>query len=263
MIAQFAIRLICGMSLTWCLMPRRDVSDGFFRIQMLIVMGLSVLATLVSLGGWDASFQATTGGLDSLSGPQLDSWLYGTTAVLAYLGSFTWALGRRRAGTVCIALICGLSLLLLIASAWDLNSNSIPRQLFLVASELATSLLLGSAMVSMLLGHWYLTATGMPLAPLVRLNLMLGAATLLRISLALAGLVLIGGLPDSGHQQLLLVLRWLAGLVSPLVVVVMVHKILKYQNTQSATGVLYVGVVLTLTGELTATLLAHELSVPI
>ena len=117
MIAQFAIRLICGMSLTWCLMPRRDVSDGFFRIQMLIVMGLSVLATLVSLGGWDASFQATTGGLDSLSGPQLDSWLYGTTAVLAYLGSFTWALGRRRAGTVCIALICGLSLLLLIAWA--------------------------------------------------------------------------------------------------------------------------------------------------
>ena len=43
----------------------------------------------------------------------------------------------------------------------------------------------------MLLGHWYLTATGMPLAPLVRLNLVLGAATLLRISLALAGLVLL------------------------------------------------------------------------
>ena len=43
----------------------------------------------------------------------------------------------------------------------------------------------------------------------------------------------------------------------------MVHRILKYRNTQSATGVLYVGVVMTLTGELTATLLAYELSVPV
>ena len=263
MIAQFAIRLICGMSLAWCLTPKRDVSDGFFRIQMLIVMGLSVLATLVSLGGWDASFQASAGGLDSLIGPRCVSWLYGTTAVVAYVGSFTWALGRRRPGNACIALVTGLSLFLLVSSAWNPNSSSIPEQLFLVASELATALLRGCAMVSMLLGHWYLTATGMPLAPLVRLNLVLGAATLLRISLALTGLVLIGGLPDSDHQRLLLVLRWLAGLISPLVVVVMVHRILKYRNTQSATGVLYVGVVMTLTGELTATLLAYELSVPV
>ena len=43
----------------------------------------------------------------------------------------------------------------------------------------------------------------------------------------------------------------------------MVSRILEYRNTQSATGVLYVGVVLILTGELTATLLAHELSIPV
>jgi hypothetical protein len=92
---------------------------------------------------------------------------------------------------------------------------------------------------------------------------MLLAATLLRIGLAIVGLVLIGGLPETDHQRLLLVLRWLAGLAGPLVVVGMVWKILGYRNTQSATGVLYVGVMLTLTGELTATLLAHELAVPI
>ena len=87
--------------------------------------------------------------------------------------------------------------------------------------------------------------------------------TLLRIVLATVGLLIIGGLPDSDHQRLLLSLRWLAGLISPLVVVVMVWRILEYRNTQSATGVLYVGVVLTLTGELTATLLAHEFSIPV
>ena len=36
MIAQFAIRLICGMSLVWWLAPRKQITDGFFRIQMLI-----------------------------------------------------------------------------------------------------------------------------------------------------------------------------------------------------------------------------------
>src|SRR5687768_3656781 len=46
MIAQFALRMMFGMSLMWSLMPREKVSAGFFRIQMLIVMGLGVLASL-------------------------------------------------------------------------------------------------------------------------------------------------------------------------------------------------------------------------
>ena len=263
MIAQFAVRLICGMSLAWCLTPRRQVTDGFFRIQMLIVMGLSVLAGLVSLGGWGESSQFPGTGSGSLLGSHAESWLCVATAVVAYIGNVSWALGRRRPGNACIALVTGLSLVLLIGSAWTTDLTSTPMRLLTIGSELATSLLLGAAMVSMLLGHWYLTASGMPLAPLLRLNLVLGAATLLRIALAVVGLVLIGGLPASDHQILLLALRWLAGLVSPLVVVVMVWRILKYHNTQSATGVLYVGVVLTLTGELTATLLAHDLKVPV
>ena len=263
MIAQFAIRLICGMSLAWCLTPRRQVTDGFFRIQLLVVLGISVLAVLVTLGGWGGASQAHGREFEPLLGSQPSVWLSGATAIAAYIGSITWALGRRRAGTACIALVTGLSLVLLIGTAWTTNSISTPMRLLRIVSELATSLLLGAAMVSMLLGHWYLTATGMSLDPLKRLNLVFGAATLLRIGLAVIGLFLIGGLPESDYSKLLLALRWLAGLVSPLVIVVMVWRILKYQNTQSATGVLYVGLVLTLTGELTATLLAHELSVPV
>ena len=46
MIAQFALRLLCGMSLMWSIMPRDQVTAGFFRIQMLIALGLSVLIAL-------------------------------------------------------------------------------------------------------------------------------------------------------------------------------------------------------------------------
>ena len=81
MIAQFAVRLICGISLAWCLSRRRDITDGFFRIQMLIVMGLAVLATLVGLGGWDASFSASTETGESLLGDRTRTWLCGATSV--------------------------------------------------------------------------------------------------------------------------------------------------------------------------------------
>ena len=45
MVPVFALRLIFGMSLTWCVM-REQVTSGFFRIQMLVTLGLGVLATL-------------------------------------------------------------------------------------------------------------------------------------------------------------------------------------------------------------------------
>ena len=40
MISQFALRLICGMAFTWCVMPRDRVTCGFFRIQMLVALPL-------------------------------------------------------------------------------------------------------------------------------------------------------------------------------------------------------------------------------
>tara|TARA_B100000029_G_C17515507_1_gene937921 strand:+ start:100 stop:891 length:792 start_codon:yes stop_codon:yes gene_type:complete len=260
-IAQFAIRLICGMSLSWCLTPRKQVTDGFFRIQMLIVLGLGVLTALVCSGLWGQSPLPGGNQLSLSLGESAPAWLATMIAVLAYVGSFVWALGHRRWGNSIIAIITGLGLLLLAGTTWITTGLSSSRQALAMASELSTSLLLGSAMVSMLLGHWYLTATGMPLEPLARLNTVLGLATVARLSLAATGLLVIGGWPTSDHQVLLLVLRWLAGLLGPLVIVGMVWRILKYRNTQSATGVLYVGVVLALTGELTATLLFQELSV--
>jgi len=43
----------------------------------------------------------------------------------------------------------------------------------------------------------------------------------------------------------------------------MVWRILRYRNTQAATGVLFVGVIVTFIGELSATLVSRELHVPL
>src|SRR5207302_9848121 len=47
-VAHFAIRLICGIGLALCAMPRKGVAAAFFRITLLVVLGLAVLFALAS-----------------------------------------------------------------------------------------------------------------------------------------------------------------------------------------------------------------------
>ena len=116
-------------------------------------------------------------------------------------------------------------------------------------------------MTGMLLGHRYLTASGMPLAPLGRLNQSLGLATLFRLIVSAIGLVVgMAALTDSTYW-IWLALRWLAGILGPAAACMMVQRILRYRNTQAATGVLFVAVILTFIGELTADLLQRAAGV--
>jgi hypothetical protein len=66
-----------------------------------------------------------------------------------------------------------------------------------------------------------------------------------------------------GTHKTWLAIRWLAGLIGPLAMALMVPRILKYRNTQSATGVLFAGVILAFMGEMAATLLSNEVGWPL
>ena len=256
MIAQFALRLICGMSLMWALMPRREVTSGFFRIQMLVTLGLSVLAALMVR-------QAEPRGTQMLVSNPVIAALCVALAAGSFLGSVLWTLERRRAGSVLVFLVAGLSaatLLLLRASPDSLPSFS---GLIGLLSELAAAALLGGATVGMLLGHWYLTAPTMSIAPLSRVNFNFGIAAVIRLLLAAAVLGMSWGQVETSTQSIWLSLRWTAGLIGPVAVSVMVGRILRYRNTQAATGVLFVGVILTFIGEMTAALLERELGLPL
>jgi hypothetical protein len=254
MIAQFALRLMFGMSLMWSLMPRSQVSTGFFRIQMLIVLGLGVLAAL-TYGELSQSPEAVALISASLGTPACIG-----LGALAFIGSAVWTLGIRRAGTVFVFAILALSGGLLAGSTitqWDSG-----RDWLRASAEFATAASLGGAMTGMLLGHWYLTAPTMSIEPLSALNRWFGVAVILRMVVSIIALAWGYDLLQSSTHWLWLSLRWLAGIMGPLLLVVMVAKILKYKNTQSATGVLFVGVILTFIGELSATLLARELGFP-
>ncbi len=256
MLAQFAVRLICGMSLVLAAMPHKTVASGFFRVQMLIVMGLGVLATLA----------VQTPQAPSAVAPWIGQVHYALCIVIAGLGflaSVFWTLERRRMGFALIAAISILSLvalslgILLISGTWKLHWSCV----FL--SDLSSALTLGGAMCGMLLGHSYLTAPTMSIAPLLRLNTFLGWAGIVRG--VISGAVLLVAWPylSGDSTWIWLSLRWIAGIGGPLMVWQMVQRILVFKNTQAATGVLFVGVILTLLGELTGTLLLAVTGYPL
>jgi hypothetical protein len=103
------------------------------------------------------------------------------------------------------------------------------------------------------MGHSYLIAPNMTLVPLLRLLMAFFATLLLR--------GVIAGIDFSswadGHSltaldevTLLLPVRWGVGFVGPLVLGIMAWRTARMRCTQSATGILYVLVILTFLGEL-------------
>lgn len=246
MIPEFALRLICGLSLIWCIAPRKEITSGYFRIQLLIVLGLSVLMFMT--GGQFATDSITRSKLT----PSM-ALLAGLMGLLAYGGSVFWTLERRRTGEIACFVLAGYAaIVLLFLSGLSSHGVSFGRGLW-IANVFSSAFLFGSITAAMLLGHWYLTATGMKLSPLIRLNQYFLAAVMIRI--VVAGLMLAAGDKfDLKADWVLLTLRW-AGLIGPLILAGLTISTLKYRNTQSATGVLYAATILVFMGEMAARLL--------
>jgi hypothetical protein len=246
MLANFTFQLIAGISLMWVVMPRRQVTSGFFRIQMLLVMGLSVLAALTSTS------------LPLLFATVSFSVPAGVMAGLAFVGSVFWTLERRVPGGVCAFLIAGLAHVTMgLAHQGVLTPNWLGQ-----LSTGATAAVMGGAVTGMLLGHWYLTAPTMSIAPLSRLNLHFGIALGMRLVISGLAMVLGGSSISGSLLWTWWLLRWLAGILAPLVLCGMTWRILRYRNTQAATGVLFAAVILVFIGELAGLLLSHELGKP-
>ena len=124
----------------------------------------------------------------------------------------------------------------------------------------------GLALMDMLLGHAYLTASKMTITPFRRVNLALAVALAARAAGAVGGVLL---LQSRRPVEMLWAVyglyagtRWLVGLVVPAVFVYMAHDCIRRRSTQSATGILYVAGVLLFLGELVALYLVRETGLP-
>ncbi len=250
MLADFALRLACGLAALLLLTPWRQVPPSFFRTHCQVILGLLVLAAL------DAS-------RDHVRGPLLAALV--AAAVLGYAATVSWGLGLPRVGlpvTSLIVVTCAVVLVVVSRSAdpalWALNG----------AGRLASAFLMGATLTAMLLGHHYLTAPAMSIDPLKRFVRCMGWGLGLRAVLAAVGLALWSGGAAalvSSHpgavSPLFLGVRWGMGMLGPVVATVLTWKTVQIRSTQSATGILYIGMTLVLFGELTAMILSRDAGV--
>ncbi len=240
------MRLAFGLALAMLLTSPVKVTAGFFRNHLYVVLGLAFLAFLVVFG-------SVAGGV-ALG-----------AALLSYVGSVCYLYQSIRSGRVVLGLVSLSTLVgVLLGTPQLVDSVSLsPLALVLWLSDGPTSgLLLGVTLGAMLLGHWYLNTPSMQMAPLRRLLALMVAALFLRMlvcGIGLGATCMEGPIPAPWF----VVLRWVTGLASPLVMAWMVERTLRIPNTQSATGILYVAAVTVFTGELMSQLLSVTTTYPL
>jgi hypothetical protein len=248
LLADFVVRLAFGLALAMGLTSPARVTSGYFRNHLYVLFGLNVMATLAALADRE----------------RLLLWPVLTAAGVSYFGAVAWLYEKPRLGIPALFLVAGLDLVVCWLNRPQVSNSTALSTVLHVVDPIASGLLLGTTMAAMFLGHWYLNTPTMELAPLHRLLELMAASLTLRVAASAAGLI---GLAISGDSESLsvplLALRWLAGLVAMAAVIWMTWQTLKIPNTQSATGILYVGVILTFLGELVALLLSRGSPFPV
>jgi hypothetical protein len=242
MLADFAVRLACGLAILLLATRWRDVPPRFFRTHCLVILGLLALAAL---------------DLWRQGGGRSGALLVIASAVLAYFATVAWGLGLPRiALPVTFLIVLGTAAVLIGASrtsspeAWALGA----------AGRLASAFLLGSTMTAMLLGHYYLTSPAMSIDPLRRFVLCIAWALGLRglVSVVDMGLGGLDGQLTGTVDTLMLASRWGVGFVGVVVATFLAWRTVQIRSTQSATGILYIAMILVLFGELTALIRARD-----
>jgi hypothetical protein len=130
---------------------------------------------------------------------------------------------------------------------------------------LGVAAMTGLVLMEMLLGHAYLTAAKMTIAPFQRLNFIFAGTVGLRMFFAFCAILMEPRWPIElfwPRQGLLVGTRWLVGLLLPCVFIYMAHDCIKRRSTQSATGILYVTGVVIFIGEMIAMYLTRETGLP-
>ena len=247
-LTQFIFRLSFGVAIAMGVTPPKLVTSGFYRVHLWVLMGLNTLASLAVFSSVEEDYpnRSIVFGLAIIA------------AVLSFVGSVVWLYEKPRAGILVLYLVA-LASLLAAGLATKLPEIVSDRGAALVILDLVSGgLLLGVTLSAMLLGHWYLNTPTMKLVPLQRLVLFMAGAIIARTILCAIGLsihIQDQGSPDA-TMWAFITLRWLSGLLGTLMLAWLTWNTLKIPNTQSATGILYAGVILAFVGELVSQLLS-------
>lgn len=288
-LALVLLQLAAGVAFFTLLTPAKDLSRGFFVLHGATVAVCLFLARLVSGNGGfllrrgselvaaPAGGAAGGGGLDTLLTPGLLFALAIGAALAATLVARVNATSARFHSKNLLFLSVFLSFVLLLSRTGVEPFISRPGlgPWWLAAGLALGALLFGGVIWAMNLGHWYLVSKSLPFGLLVAASQAFAFLALARTALALAALGWAARAPGGPAGEALEALldpmrdgfffwsRVLWGLAAPLLLAPFVVKTARMRSNQAATGLLYVGVVFVLVGELLAAYLTLRSGLPV
>jgi len=174
-------------------------------------------------------------------------------------------LRRGRSWTGLLVPAAAAALLATAEDGWAAAGERGPKWMFSVAA-LCAAALLGSVTVGMLLGHWYLVRTRLDVSHLETFARFFAISLVARAAFFVAGLLWTGARSPLGLGRFLSEIaidrgvffwqRVFFGFLGPAAFAYMVHETARIRSTQSATGILYLGVIFVVYGEFLARYLA-------
>lgn len=265
----FLLAVSLGSLSTLYWIPEDDLGRGYFQMNALVVLGLlGLAAAVVLLHPFQPFGNQRALGLAALAMALAGGFLY-----YAAIWRERWAVGRW---PLTLSLAGCLAALLLAGPHVVPALTPLPhRGTLLAASLLASALLLGWSLITMLLGHWYLVAPRLTFRHLTVFSWVLLGTVILRLISVGASLAVAAGVDELvephplrvlagfGGQGIFFWFRLLWGLVIVLPLTAMALHCARQRSNQSATGILYVVVVGAFIGEITAFYLSVTTGVPI
>jgi hypothetical protein len=265
----FLLATSLGSLSTLYWIPEEDLGRGYFQMNALVVLGLlGLAAAVVALHPFRPFGAQPAAGILALAAALLGAFLYYAAIWQERWRLCRWPLTLSLAGCAAALLLAGPHL---VAAFTPLPH----RGGLLAANLLASALLLGWSLITMLLGHWYLVAPKLTFRHLSVFCWVLLAVVGLRLAAVAASLAVASRVGELVEPHPLRVLagfegqgvffwfRLLWGLAIPLALAAMALHCARQRSNQSATGILYVLVVGAFIGEITGYYLSLTTGVPV
>lgn len=248
--------------------PFHEIERGFYKSTASVYLSaaLATLAGLLTLAiessdaGWQRWFE-------------VGAWAVFSASAATYVASLWGEAAGLRARAFTLTLLTGVIAASTSAEAYRLAGVVSLETILYPLNLLLSALCLGAVATGMMLGHWYLIDTGLPIEPLWRIFRLFVTALGLQAAVGLASVALLwlAGAPQTLQQLHLLFddhLTLLAARIAtaPLAaagLAWMIWRTLLVPQTMAATGLFYIATLSVIVGELLGRFILFRTSLPL
>jgi len=239
-------QLAVGGTLLLILPVLRTAGLSFYRTNGIVLLITFLLGLVIGGHSWPMMLQ-TTSSLFALG--------FALTLFIYNLRLWFRHPHHSPAALISASLLGNIGLILSILSY--IQTESFWHMFMIAIGSLASNLLLGSGVLAMLLGHSYLTNPTLSIIPLrhfaqifMGLAFIQGGLTVMNVMISFSSERIYNALMLNTFEGLYLWIRFAIGLVGPMILAPMILKTVEARATMSATGLLYVAMLMVIIGAL-------------